>query len=250
MGKVGHFGKIKFYAKTGKKGRPKMQSFGEMTWNTSINISEHKRSGKKPLVEVTSKNLDEISMTIYFLAEYGVKPWKMLLKLRSYNLGAEVYPLYIGGRRVGSSGFIITDISNDMKAFYKNGKLTGVAANVTFKEYPYVKNKNKKKKIVKSKNKNSKNSQGSGGKNGNTTQSSNTQGKGTENSSRSNGINKGFQVYVVKKGDTLWDLAVKYYGSGSKYVKIYNANKASTEGFDAIKNPDKIYPGWRIKIPS
>ena len=39
MGKVGHFGKIKFYAKTGKKGRPKMQSFGEMTWNTSINLS-------------------------------------------------------------------------------------------------------------------------------------------------------------------------------------------------------------------
>ena len=217
MGKVGHFGKIKFYAKTGKKGRPKMQSFGEMTWNTSINISEHKRSGKK---------------------------------LRSYNLGAEVYPLYIGGRRVGSSGFIITDISNDMKAFYKNGKLTGVAANVTFKEYPYVKNKNKKKKIVKSKKKNSKNGQGSGSKNGNTTQSSNTQGKGTENSSHSSRINKGYQAYVVKKGDTLWDLAVKYYGSGSKYVKIYNANKTSTEGFDAIKNPDKIYPGWRIKIPS
>ncbi|MDE7052207.1 MAG: LysM peptidoglycan-binding domain-containing protein [Lachnospiraceae bacterium] len=134
-----------------------------------------------------------------------------------------------------------------MKAFYKNGKLTGVAANVTFKEYPYVKDKNKKKKVVKSK---KKNSQDSGSKSGNTTQSSSTQGKGTENSSRSNGINKGFQVYVVKKGDTLWDLAVKYYGSGSKYVKIYNANKTSTEGFDAIKNPDKIYPGWRIKIPS
>ena len=73
MGKVGHFGKIKFYAKTGKKGRPKMQYFGEMTWNTSINISEHKRIGKKPLVEVTSKNLDEISMAIYFLAEYAFK---------------------------------------------------------------------------------------------------------------------------------------------------------------------------------
>ncbi|MFG6330028.1 MAG: phage tail protein [Lachnospiraceae bacterium] len=249
MGKTGHFGEIKFYVKTGKKGKPKMQSFNEMTWNTSINISEHGRSGKKPLVEVTSKNLDEISMTIYFLAEYGVKPWKMLLKLRSYNLGAKVFPLYIGGRRVGSFGFVITDISNDMKAFYKNGKLTGFAAHVTFKEYPYVKGKNKKKKIVKSKKKKSKNSQGSGSKKGNATQKSQAKGKGTKSSSSSGRIKKGYQTYTVKKGDTLWDLAVKYYGSGRKYIKIYNANKTSTEGFNTIQNPEKIYSGWRIKIP-
>ena len=81
MGQVGHFGEIKFYTKTGKKGKPKMQSFNEMTWNTSINISEHKRNGKKPLVEITSRNLDEIGMTIYFMAEYGVKTVENAFKI-------------------------------------------------------------------------------------------------------------------------------------------------------------------------
>ena len=46
-----------------------------------------------------------------------------------------------------------------------------------------------------------------------------------------------------EKADTLWAIAKKYYGSGSQYTKIYNANK------DKIKNPNLIYPGQVIKIP-
>lgn len=49
--------------------------------------------------------------------------------------------------------------------------------------------------------------------------------------------------YTVKKGDTLWNISKKFYGKGSLYIKIYNANKSK------IKNPNKIYPGQKIKIP-
>ena len=51
------------------------------------------------------------------------------------------------------------------------------------------------------------------------------------------------RTYTIKKGDTLWAIAKKYYGKGSEYTKIYNANK------NIIKNPDLIYPGQKIKIP-
>ncbi len=44
-------------------------------------------------------------------------------------------------------------------------------------------------------------------------------------------------------GDTLWDLAVHYYGDGSKWDKIYNANR------DQVSDPDLIYPGQRLLIP-
>jgi nucleoid-associated protein YgaU len=50
--------------------------------------------------------------------------------------------------------------------------------------------------------------------------------------------------YVVKSGDCLWNIAKKFYGDGSKYTKIYNANKS------IIKNPALIYPGQKLKIPS
>lgn len=51
------------------------------------------------------------------------------------------------------------------------------------------------------------------------------------------------RYYTVKSGDCLWNIAKKYYGDGSKYIKIYNANKK------IIKNPDLIYVGQKLEIP-
>lgn len=51
------------------------------------------------------------------------------------------------------------------------------------------------------------------------------------------------RTYTVKRGDTLWAIAKKYYGSGAKYPTIYEANK------DKIKNPNLIQIGWVLKIP-
>ena len=61
-------------------------------------------------------------------------------------------------------------------------------------------------------------------------------------------VNKGIgkpednkKYYIVNKGDTLWAIAKKYYGDGSKYPVIVKANN--------ISNPDLIYPGQKLLIP-
>lgn len=51
-------------------------------------------------------------------------------------------------------------------------------------------------------------------------------------------------TYTVVKGDCLWNIAKKFYGKGSKYTLIYNANKG------IIKNPSLIYPGQVLTIPA
>lgn len=51
------------------------------------------------------------------------------------------------------------------------------------------------------------------------------------------------KTYTVKSGDCLWNIAKKFYGNGSQYNKIYNANR------DKIKRPNLIYPGQVLTIP-
>jgi outer membrane protein OmpA-like peptidoglycan-associated protein len=49
--------------------------------------------------------------------------------------------------------------------------------------------------------------------------------------------------YIVQKDDSLWKIAVKEYGNGHQWQRIYNFNK------DRIKNPARLTPGQKIILP-
>ena len=51
-------------------------------------------------------------------------------------------------------------------------------------------------------------------------------------------------TYTVKSGDCLWNIAKKELGDGSRYTEINNLNK------DKITNPNLIYPGQVLTLPS
>lgn len=53
------------------------------------------------------------------------------------------------------------------------------------------------------------------------------------------------QTYTVVKGDCLWNIAKCFYGNGSKYTVIYDANRGVIGG-----NPNLIYPGQVLTIPA
>jgi nucleoid-associated protein YgaU len=51
------------------------------------------------------------------------------------------------------------------------------------------------------------------------------------------------EYYVIKSGDSLSAIAQHFYGNGSEWPQIFEANR------EVIKNPDLIYPGQKIRIP-
>lgn len=68
-------------------------------------------------------------------------------------------------------------------------------------------------------------------------------GKGGTTAAKQKAASKttGDKVVTVKKGDTLWDLAVKYYGDGTKWKVIAKAN--------GVKDPKKLPIGKKLTIP-
>ena len=64
------------------------------------------------------------------------------------------------------------------------------------------------------------------------------------------------QSYTVKSGDCLWNIAKKFYGDGSTWKKIYNANKSVIEstakkhGYKSSSNGHWIFPGTKLTIPA
>lgn len=55
--------------------------------------------------------------------------------------------------------------------------------------------------------------------------------------------NQRYILYTVQKGDGLRAIAKAFYDDPNQANKIFEANR------DKIEHPDKIYPGWSIRIP-
>ncbi len=51
------------------------------------------------------------------------------------------------------------------------------------------------------------------------------------------------EIYEIQSGDTLGAIAKRYYGKAGEYMRIFEANRT------IIDDPDKIYPGQKIRIP-
>lgn len=82
------------------------------------------------------------------------------------------------------------------------------------------------------------------------TTSTSSEARSTDNKTSSS------QTYTVKSGDCLWNIAKKFYGKGSEWTKIYEANKSAIEedakkhGKSSSSNGHWIWSGLKLIIPA
>lgn len=209
MANVGSFGEVAFYC-SASKNKNEILSFHDLQRSSSANFAQHERNGMKPYLEYGGEGLDELSLIVEADARYGVKPLEVQEKLYAMKALGQAEAFVLGGKRVGDNLFVIVSISETFKTLYIDGRPVALSFQMTLREYA-----NQAAEI-------------------NTIQPAQSDMAVSVTCSES---------YTVVKGDCLWNISKKFYGSGAQYTRIYNENK------DKIKNPNLIYPGQVLTIP-
>lgn len=193
-----------------------------MEWSGSARYATHERHNTHALTEFTGLDPDRFSFDILLAAELGVDPLEEVVKIWDFERDAEAVGLVIGGKGYGKYRWNIKDHKTKMEYTDAAGDLYAVEVSVDLVEY--LKGE----------------SQSSGG-----AAPAKAPAASAASAATGGGASGGGTTYTVKKGDNLWTLAKKLYGSGADYSKIYEANK------DTIgKNPNLIYPGQTFTIPA
>ena len=81
---------------------------------------------------------------------------------------------------------------------------------------------------------------------GNTQNTNRPTDNNNNNNSNKNNTNNTQKTHKVVKGDSLWAIAQKYYGKGSLYPKIKEANKSK---YKSLAKNNIIYVNWELIIP-
>ena len=192
-----------------------------LKWSGSARYATHERHNTHALTEFTGLDPDRFSFDILLTAEMGVDPLKEVVKIWNYERDSEALGLVIGGKAYGKYRWNIKSHETKIEYTDKDGDMYAVEVTVELLEYLKGADQNASSAAPATAPAPAAAPTGTGG-----------------------GAASGGTTYTVKKGDNLWTLAKKFYGSGADYTKIYEANK------DTIgKNPNLIYPGQTFTIP-
>lgn len=122
-------GDVTFYASS-----EGMQIFQDLKHKSSVTYAEHKRHMKKPLVELTGKNADEVSFDMELSVLLGASPKKTFDSLQNMMNKGEVGVLVLGTSLIGKN-WVVTDVSRTFGHLYKDGRMISCKVTVTLKEY-------------------------------------------------------------------------------------------------------------------
>lgn len=131
MGAVGNLGTlIVFEVSTNK-----VLTFDKMTQSVKGRWTVQNPIGGKPYSEFLGPGQRTLSLSVYLSAAHGVKPRKPMERMERAIESGTPYKLVIGGRKVGSGQWVITDMSEAWDTVLDGGALVSASLTLSLAEY-------------------------------------------------------------------------------------------------------------------
>lgn len=131
--RIGAFGNLVFEVSYNK-----ILTFDKYQRTTKHRYQKHDIINYTPKLESLGRELEEISLEIYFNRALNVNPKEEIQKLRQMCNNAEVNYLIIGGEVIGGCLWVIEEVSENPEHFGGGGQILTSRVNVQFKEYEPV----------------------------------------------------------------------------------------------------------------
>lgn len=110
-----------------------MQTFAEMSRETSARWSAHEVIGAKPKQEFLGPDLGGVSFTMHLAAWRGVSPIRLAEQLREFCSNGEYDNLILGGRNMGK--YLIESVGETYGVVTGRGEILSADVDVSLKEY-------------------------------------------------------------------------------------------------------------------
>lgn len=125
---IGNFAGISFTVSEGQ-----VQTFQNMSRDTSARWTSHEVIGAKPKQEFLGPDLDGGSFTMHLTAWRGANPLQLAEQLREFCSNGEYDNLIIGGRNMGK--YLIESVGETYGVVTGRGEILSADVDVSLKEY-------------------------------------------------------------------------------------------------------------------
>lgn len=113
----------------------KVLTFNKMTQTVKGRWTNHNVIGKKPKSEFLGADIRSLNLSIKLDVMLGVKPIKVLKTLEHAVEDGSIFPFILGGKKVGSNSWVITQMSETWDCVYSKGELIKASVSLTLQEY-------------------------------------------------------------------------------------------------------------------
>ena len=131
MAQIGNLGKLIVFEVSSDK----VLTFGKLQQNVKGRWTTHEPIGNKPVPEFLGPGQRTVSLPIFLTVNHGIRPRSTIEKIEKAVESGTPFTFVIGGKKVGSHKWVISDMSETWDEIIQDGVLVSAHLTLNLAEY-------------------------------------------------------------------------------------------------------------------